>query len=93
MSLKTGEHAGLTSAPQVEALLRDKFTGVPDDWIPSIAQQVVQEAASPAGEGGAAARAASGAAAAQQGEAAAKQHDARVLAAAQGMHARCSVVP
>jgi hypothetical protein len=50
MSLKTGEHATLTSKAQVEAVLRDNFTGVPDDWVPAIAEQVLQEQASPAGE-------------------------------------------
>jgi ubiquitin carboxyl-terminal hydrolase 48 len=49
MSLKTGEHATLTSTQQVEELLRSKFQGVPDHWIPDIAQQVVKETASPAG--------------------------------------------
>lgn len=50
MSLKTGEHAGLTSKAQVEEVLRSNFTGVPEDWIPSIADQVLTEQPSPAGE-------------------------------------------
>jgi hypothetical protein len=50
MSLKTGEHATLTSKAEVEAVLRDNFTGVPDDWIPAIAEQVLKEQPSPAGE-------------------------------------------
>lgn len=50
MSLKTGEHASLTSKLQVEEVLRSNFTGVPEDWIPSIAEQVLTEQPSPAGE-------------------------------------------
>lgn len=50
MSLKTGEHATLTSKDQVEALLKAKFTGVPEHWIPDIAEQVLKEQPSPAGE-------------------------------------------
>jgi hypothetical protein len=49
MSLKTGEHATLTSKDQVEALLKAKFTGVPEHWIPDIAEQVLKEQPSPAG--------------------------------------------
>lgn len=52
MSLKTGEHATLTNKDQVEQLLKDKFTGVPEHWIPSIADQVLKEPPSPAGRAG-----------------------------------------
>lgn len=50
MSLRTGEHATLTDQTQVEQLLREKFTGVPADWVPAIAEQVLKETASPAGK-------------------------------------------
>lgn len=50
MSLKTGEHTTLTNKEQVEQLLKDKFTGVPEHWVPSIADQVLKEAPSPAGK-------------------------------------------
>jgi len=52
MSLKTGEHTTLTNKEQVEQLLKDKFTGVPEHWVPSIADQVLKEAPSPAGRAG-----------------------------------------
>lgn len=50
MSLKTGEHATLTSKQEVQQLLEAKFTGVPEDWLPAIADQVIKEDPSPAGE-------------------------------------------
>jgi hypothetical protein len=41
--------ADLKAAADYEALLRKKFVGVPDDWIPTIAQQAAAATPSPAG--------------------------------------------
>eukprot|EP00879_Flechtneria_rotunda_P027663 GHRR01029642.1.p1 GENE.GHRR01029642.1~~GHRR01029642.1.p1 ORF type:complete len:239 (+),score=97.76 GHRR01029642.1:990-1706(+) len=51
LSLKTGGFAELTTQQQYEQLIRNKFAGVPDDWVPAIAQQVVNEKPSSAGIG------------------------------------------
>eukprot|EP00879_Flechtneria_rotunda_P010233 GHRR01010699.1.p1 GENE.GHRR01010699.1~~GHRR01010699.1.p1 ORF type:complete len:574 (+),score=201.61 GHRR01010699.1:88-1722(+) len=50
LSLKTGGFAELTTQQQYEQLIRNKFAGVPDDWVPAIAQQVVNEKPSSAGK-------------------------------------------
>uniref|UniRef100_A0A383WAT6 FAD-binding domain-containing protein n=1 Tax=Tetradesmus obliquus TaxID=3088 RepID=A0A383WAT6_TETOB len=49
-SLKTGGFADLRTAADYEALLRKKFVGVPDDWVPAIAQQAAAATPSPAGK-------------------------------------------
>lgn len=49
MSLKTGGFEGLKTPQDYEALLRSRFVGLPDDWIPAIAAQVAKQKASPAG--------------------------------------------
>jgi hypothetical protein len=41
--------ADLKSAADYEALLRKKFVGVPEDWVPAIAQQAATSTPSPAG--------------------------------------------
>ncbi|KAF8072714.1 kmo [Scenedesmus sp. PABB004] len=50
MSLKTGGFEGLATAADYEGLLRAKFVGLPDAWVPAIAAQVVNETPSPAGK-------------------------------------------
>eukprot|EP00877_Chromochloris_zofingiensis_P014865 jgi/Chrzof1/9632/Cz04g10110.t1 len=50
MSLKTGGFEGLKTPQDYEALLRSRFVGLPDDWIPAIAAQVAKQKASPAGK-------------------------------------------
>lgn len=42
--------ADLRTAADYEALLRKKFVGVPDDWVPAIAQQAAAATPSPAGK-------------------------------------------
>jgi hypothetical protein len=39
----------LKSAADYEALLRKKFVGVPEDWVPVIAEQAAATTPSPAG--------------------------------------------
>ncbi|KAG1675257.1 hypothetical protein FOA52_016288 [Chlamydomonas sp. UWO 241] len=49
-SMRTGDHANVRSAAQYEEILRTRFAGVPEDWIPSIAAQASSKFASPAGK-------------------------------------------
>jgi hypothetical protein len=41
--------ADLKTAADYEALLRKKFVGVPEDWVPAIAEQAAAATPSPAG--------------------------------------------
>ena len=38
--MRTGAHAKVESAAAYEAILRERFAGVPEAWIPEIAKQV-----------------------------------------------------
>ncbi|GAX76027.1 hypothetical protein CEUSTIGMA_g3470.t1 [Chlamydomonas eustigma] len=49
-SMCTGAHAKVQSVAAYEEILRTKFAGIPESWIPSIAQQVNGSPASPAGK-------------------------------------------
>lgn len=38
--MRTGAHAKVTSAEAYEEILRTRFAGVPEAWIPLVAKQV-----------------------------------------------------
>ncbi|KAG2449076.1 hypothetical protein HYH02_005825 [Chlamydomonas schloesseri] len=49
-SLQTGGFKDLHQPADYEALMRAKFKGVPEDWVPAAAQQLAAAPASPAGK-------------------------------------------
>ncbi|GLC46748.1 hypothetical protein PLESTF_000431900 [Pleodorina starrii] len=49
-SVQTGGFKGLSTPADYEALLRSKFKGIPEEWIPAAAAQLAPNPASPAGK-------------------------------------------
>lgn len=49
-SMKTGSWGQIGTLEEIEAILRTKFVGIPEEWIPLIAQQALSSPASSAGK-------------------------------------------
>lgn len=45
-----GAFESLHTRGDYETLLRTQFAGIPDDWIPNIAEQLAKQQPSPAGD-------------------------------------------
>lgn len=49
-SMRSGDHANVTSAAGYETILRTRFAGIPEEWVKPVADQAWKGQASPAGK-------------------------------------------